>query len=289
MEAINSYQKTQTRLEAQNKSMEQQLALLSRYVAAQRQEAPLEVRRIVQAHTKKPSFGSKIFAAKFTGDEEEDPKRNFRTGVSAPNLFSKITREDVMNAANAERNQPLDSDRRHFMMRKSQSIHSGLIASQRHYPMKVLEERNDQRQFRTEIISESLKELGKRNSGYFASTHEQIRQERMFEQQLKHDFDENLRRLDRELAPAVDEFQGRRSMSLNLSRNAKAQEPKSDDSGFATPLSPSEADRKEEVGSSASLVSHPLSDCDVDIKFDGQSTKLKQIRPLKHTNLETAQ
>ncbi|CAK1592868.1 unnamed protein product [Parnassius mnemosyne] len=292
MDAISNYQKTQARLGAQNKAMEQQLTLLSRYIANHRQDVPVEVKRIIQMYNRKTSFSSKIFSSKFTAnEEEEDPKKNFKTGVSAPNLFSKISKEDVMNAVNNERNKSSpETDRKHFLMKKSQSIHSGLMAN-KHYPMKVLEEKSEnQSQFRTEIISESLKELGRRNSGYFANTHEQIRQERLFEQQLKHDFDENLKKLDQKLTPDsyLDDlsiFQSKKSMSLNLKPNTKAHESKLIDSGFVTPLSPNDSDKRDD---NVSVISHPLSDCDVDIKFDGQSTKLKQIRPLKPHNVDAA-
>lgn len=289
MDAINNYQKTQARLESQNKYIEQQLTLLSRYISAhQRQDMPTEIKRIVQNHSKRLSFSSKItsFSSKFTSnDEEEETKKVFKTGVSAPNLFSKISKEEVLNAMNKDRSTP-ESDRKNFLMRKSQSVHSGLISNNlKNYPLKVLEEktedykRSDSFRDRSDL-KESLKELGNKNTGFFASTHEQIRQERLFEQQLKHDFDENLKKLDEKIEPKsyiddVNLFQGRKSMSLNL--KPRAHDAK-DDSGFVTPLSPND-DRKDET---QSIVSHPLSDCDVDIKFDGQSTKLKQIRPFKH-------
>ncbi|KAL0809340.1 hypothetical protein ABMA28_011547 [Loxostege sticticalis] len=289
MDAINNYQKTQARLEAQNKLMEQQLTLLIRYISAhQRQEMPAEIKRIVQNHSKRLSFSSKItsFSSKFTSnDEEEETKKVFKTGVSAPNLFSKITKEEVLNAMNRERSTP-ESDRKIFLMKKSQSVHSGLIANNlKNYPLKVLEEktedykRSDSLRDKTDL-KDTLKELGKKNSGFFASTHEQIRQERLFEQQLKHEFDDNLKKLDVKIEPKsylddVNLFQGRKSMSLNL--KPRPHDPK-DDSGFVTPLSPND-DKKEDAHS---VISHPLSDCDVDIKFDGQSTKLKQIRPIKN-------
>ncbi|XP_063836449.1 TBC1 domain family member 1 [Ostrinia nubilalis] len=285
MDAITNYQKSQARLESQNKQLEQQLTLLSRYISAhQRQDMPAEIKRIVQNHSKRLSFSSKIssFSSKFTSnDEEEESKKVFKTGVSAPNLFSKISKEDVMNAVNRDRTP--ENDRKSFIMRKSQSVHSGLIANNlKNYPLKVLEEKTEDNRrsdsFRDRAdLKDSLKELGKKNTGFFASTHEQIRQERLFEQQLKHDFDENLKKLDEKIENKsyIDDlnlFQGRKSMSLNL----KPREHK-DDSGFVTPLSPD--DKREDTHS---VVSHPLSDCDVDIKFDGQSTKLKQIRPFKH-------
>lgn len=286
MDAITNYQKSQARLESQTKAMEQQLILLSRYISAHRQDMPVEVKRIVQTHCKRLSFGSKIssFSSKFTSNEEdEDNRKVFKTGVSAPNLFSKITKEEVLNAMNKDRNTP-ESDRK-FVMKKSQSVHSGLIANNlKNYPLKVLEEKHEDYRradsIRGDILKENLKELGKKNAGYFASTHEQIRQERLFEQQLKHDFDENLKKLDEKIEPKsylddINIFQGRKSMSLNLKPtkiDAK------DDSGFVTPLSPNDSEKHDSI----SLISHPLSDCDVDIKFDGQSTKLKQIRPLKH-------
>ncbi|KPI96272.1 TBC1 domain family member 1 [Papilio xuthus] len=290
MAAIDNYEKTQARLEQQNKALEQQLALLSRHLAAQR-DLPPDVRRVIQPYAKKLSFSSKIFSNKFASEEDDDPKRNFKTGTSAPNLFSKTSKEEVMSAVSRESTKSYpDADRRHFMMKKSQSIHSGLIAP-RNYAMKVLDEKPEtQQQFRSEILSESLRELGRKSSGFFANTHEQIRQERLFERQLKHDFDENLKKPDPKLTPTsylddLNLFQSRKSMSLNLTPSTKVQETKSSDSGFVTPLSPAEAERREERGEEvSSVVSHPLSDCDVDIKFDGQSTKLKQIRPLRPHN-----
>lgn len=281
MDAITSYQKNQARLENHSKSLGQQLTLLSRYVTAHhKQDIPVEIKKIVQNHSKKISFSSKLLKFSSNEDEENDPKKNFKSGISAPNLFAKISREEVMNAMNKEKS--LDNDRRQFMMKKSQSVHSGLIANNlKQIPLGVLEEKAEMKRsesFRTDILTESLRELGKKNSGFFANTHEQIRQERLFEQQLKHDFDENLRRYDKQIESKsyIDDlsiFQNRKSMSLNL--KSKELESKID-SGFVTPLSPD--DKKDDT---CSVVSHPLSDCDVDIKFDGQSTKLKQIRPLK--------
>uniref|UniRef100_A0A2A4J9H3 Rab-GAP TBC domain-containing protein n=1 Tax=Heliothis virescens TaxID=7102 RepID=A0A2A4J9H3_HELVI len=273
MDAITNYQKTQTRLETQNKSLEQQLTLLSRYISAHhKQDIPIEIKKIVQNHSKKLSF--KIFSTKFSNDqpEVEDPRKNFKTGISSPNLFAKI-REDSPK--------DIEHERRQFMMKKSQSVHSGLIANMKNYQLKVLDEKNENH--KTENITDSLKELGKKHSGFFASTHEQIRQERLFEHQLKNNFDENLRKLDEKLneklnpTSYIDDlsiFQSRKSMSLNLQQG---KDGKVGDSGFVTPLSPDE--KKED---SCSTISHPLSDVDVDIKFDGQSTKLKQIRPIKH-------
>jgi hypothetical protein len=281
MDAITSYQKSHARLETQNKFMEQQLTLLSRYISShQRQDTPAEIKKIVQTYSKR-SFGSKItsFSSKFIpNEEEEDPKKIYKSGLSSPNLFSKISKEELFNAINREKNTP-ESDRK-FVMKKSMSVQSGLIANNlKNYPLKVLDEKSENEyrkteSFRNDMLKESLKELGKRSSGYFASTHEQIQQERLFEQQLKHDFDENLKKLDEKLQPSfIDDlnlFQGRKTMSLNLNSNVNK-----DDSGFVTPLTPNE-DKKDSVS-----ISHPLSDCDVDIKFDGQSTKLKQIRPMK--------
>ncbi|KAM3955655.1 PTB_TBC1D1_like and TBC domain-containing protein plx [Aphomia sociella] len=293
MDAITNYQKTQARLEVQNKTMEQQLTLLSRYMSTyHRQEMPHEIKKIVQNHSKKLSFSSKItsFSSKFTSNDDEVEKKIFKTGVSSPNLFSKISREDVLNAANMEK-MPVEGERK-FIMKKSQSVHSGLIGNNlKNYPLKVLEEKSEYGQrrsdsFRTDsILSEDLKELGRKNSGFFANTHEQIRQERMFEQQLKHDFDENLKRTDNRDTPNsyIDDlsiFQSRKSMSLNLKPVVKAQELKLNDSGFVTPFSPNDSERRDDV----STISHPLSDCDVDITFDGQSTKLKQIRSSKPSN-----
>lgn len=277
MDAITNYQKNQARLEATNKSLEQQLTLLSRYISAHhKQDIPIEIKKIVQTHSKKLSF--KIFSTKFTNEEQtDDPKKNFKTGISSPNLFAKI-REDSPK--------DIEHERRQFMMKKSQSVHSGLVGSMKNNQLKTLEEKNgkENSNHKTENIKETLKELGKKNSGFFASTHEQIRQERLFEHQLKNNFDENLRRLDEKLneklnpTSYIDDlsiFQSRKSMSLNLQ---PLKEGKVNDSGFVTPLSPDES----KMNDSCSTISHPLSDVDVEIKFDGQSTKLKQIRPIKH-------
>ncbi|XP_063372284.1 TBC1 domain family member 1 isoform X1 [Cydia amplana] len=279
MDAITAYQSSQARLESINKSMDHQLSLLSRYIAAHhRQDMPTEIKKIVQNHNKKISFGSKIFSSKFTSneDDENDPKKTFKTGISAPNLFAKISREDVFNAVK-EKYSP-ESDKKQFLSKKSQSV-SGMAVKP--FPLKVLEEKPENKRSdsfkNSNVLNESLRELGKKNTGFFANTHEQIRQERLFEQQLKHDFDENLKKLDQKLSPKYDEdlsiFQSRKSMSLNL------KEPKENkqDSGFVTPMSPEDI-RKEDT---SSIISHPLSDCDVEIKFDGQSTKLKQIRPFR--------
>lgn len=286
MDAITNYQKQQARLESQNKMIEQQLTILSRFVSAHhKQEMPTEIKKIIQNYSKKISFGSKIL--KFTSnDDEEDTdktKKTFKTGVSAPNLFAKISREELLNAVNKEKNN-LPEEKRQFMMKKSLSMHSGLIANNlKHYPLKVLEEQSENEygkrseSFRTDILTESLRELSRRNTGFFANTHEKIRQERLFEQQLKHDFDENLKKKiePKSYMDDLSIFQSARSMSLNLKPTIE-QKP---DSGFVTPMSPNDKDEKND---SCSTVSHPLSDCDVDIKFDGQSTKLKQIRPVKN-------
>lgn len=310
MEAITNYQTTQSKMETQMKQSDQQIALLSRFITAyHKQELPPEIKKIVQTHSKKLSFSSKIFSSKFSNsndDEGEEQKKNLKTGMSTPNLFSKITKEDVMNAVNKEQSSP-EKDRRHFMMKKSQSVHSGLIANNlKQYPLKVLDEKSEnEANKRSEsfknnstIITESLKELSKnKQTGFFAKTHELIHQERLFEKQLKHDFDENLKKLDAKLTPQsymddLSMFQSRKSMSLNLigrnNQNERKLEAKLNDSGFVTPMSP--RDEKKDDGS---IVSHPLSDCDVDIKFDGQSTKLKQIRPFvkgygRYNSIESA-
>ncbi|KAI8433380.1 hypothetical protein MSG28_015421 [Choristoneura fumiferana] len=224
-----------------------------RYISAhQRQEMPTEIKKIVQNHSKKISFGSKIFSSKFTlNDDDDDPKKNFKTGISAPNLFAKITKEDVYNAANRDKKSP-ELDKKHFLSKKSQSVNN-----LKPFPLKVLEEKSEDMK-RTEsfrnnnALSESLNELGRKNTGYFANTHEQIRRERLFEQQLKHDFDENLKKSNIKIAPKDDDlsiFQSRRSMSLNL--GPKTLEPKFD-SGFVTPISP---EKKEDT---SSVISHPL-------------------------------
>lgn len=270
MDAITNYQKNQARLETTNKSMEQQLMLLSRYISAHhRVDMPVEIKKIVQNHSKKLSFSSKIFSTKYNEDQE-DPKKTFKQGTSTPNLFAKINREEKEQSK-----QSSPEIERRFVMKKSQSVHSGLIP--KNYPLKVLEERDENRKNEYEILA--TKDSGRRNSSFFASTQEQILQERLFERQLKHDFDENLRKLDEKLNQKsyIDDltiFQGKKSMSLNLTNEGKP--GKLDDSGFVTPMSPDS--RRDDA---SSIISHPLSDCDVEIKFDGQSTKLKQIRPLK--------
>ncbi|KAI5640083.1 rab-GTPase-TBC domain-containing protein [Phthorimaea operculella] len=298
MDAITNYQKTVSRLESTNKQLEQQLTLLSRFVTAHhKQDMPAEIKQIVQRYSKKISFSSKIL--KFTTNEDDeqkdqkDPKKNFKTGQSAPNLFAKISKEEVLNAVNTNKSRASpESDRKHFMMKKSQSVHSGLIASNlRQVPLKVLEEKSEKEyrrseSFRTDILTESLRELGRKNSGFFANTHEQIRQERLFEKQLKQNFDENLKKLDEKIGPAsyiddLDIFQSKKSMSLNIK---PAEKSVKNDSGFVTPVSPKNDEKKDDT---SSIISHPLSDCDVDIKFDGQSTKLKQIRPLKNLSFES--
>ncbi|XP_075988710.1 PTB_TBC1D1_like and TBC domain-containing protein plx isoform X2 [Anticarsia gemmatalis] len=277
MDAINNYQKNQARLDATNKTLEQQLTLLSRYISAHhKQDVPAEIKKIVQNHSKKLSF--KIFSTKFSNNEEEekiDPRKNFKTGLSSPNLFAKTHREDSPK--------DIENERRQFLMKKSQSVHSGLIANMKNYQLKVLEEKNEGHKI--DNITDSLNEIGKKSTGFFASTHEQIRQERLFEHQLKNNFDENLRKLDEKLNEKltpksyIDDisiFQSKKSMSLNLTTNKDGKI----DSGFVTPLSP-EIDKKDD---SSSVISHPLSDVDVEIKFDGQSTKLKQIRPIKSSD-----
>ncbi|XP_041971029.1 TBC1 domain family member 4 isoform X2 [Aricia agestis] len=266
MDTINSYQKNQTRLETQNKIMEHQLLMLSRYISANQKDLPPEIKKVVQIHAKKISFSSKITSFKFTSNDDEEEKKPHKTGVSSPNLFSKISREDVLNAVNREKN--IESDRKHFLMKKSQSVHSGLIATR----LKVAEaERKSS--LRIDDLANDLKKKT-------FTTQEQILQERLFEKQLKHDFDENLKKLDEKLTPNYNDdlsiFQSKKSMSLSL-KAPKPQETKLPDSGFVTPMSPTERERRDD----SSVISHPLSDCDVDIKFDGQSTKLKQIRPLK--------
>lgn len=290
MDSITNLQKNQTRLETMNKSMEQQLTLLSRYISAHnKQDLPAEIKKIVQTHSRKLSFSSKLFSSKFSNDDEE--KRIPKTGISTPNLFAKITESN-----NKDSKESPERERKVFIMKKSLSVHSGLVAN-----LKPLKEETNEiidtikglgrssenvsvNANRTDSInnltkndlSESLKELGKKNAGFFANTHEQIRQERLFEKQLKLNFDENLKKLDEKLKNQsyIDDlsiFQGRKCMSLNLNSKKEVKI----DSGFVTPITP---DKKAD---SNSTISHPLSDIDVEIKFDGQSTKLKQIRPLK--------
>lgn len=266
MEALTNYQKQQARLDATNKMLEQQLALLSKYITAHRLEMPLEIKKIVHNNSKRLSFSTKIFSGKFS-NEEEDPRKNFKQGTSSPNLFAK-TREESTPKQNSPENE------KRFTMKKSASVHSGLITR-----LKVLDEK-ESFDNRRESITESLKELIKKKD---ATTEEQIQTEMLFEHQLKHDFDENLRKLDEKCSEKMENssrtsyiddlkiFQGRKSMSLNL------KPPDLLDSGFVTPLSP---DRSKD--DSSSVMSHPLSDCDVDIKFDGHSTVLKQKKSTKN-------
>lgn len=273
MDALTNYQKQQARLETTNKLMEQQLSILSKYIASHhRIDMPMEIKKIVHNNSKRLSFSSKIFSGKFS-NEEEDPRRNFKQGISSPNLFSKNREESVTPKQNSP-----ELDKR-FTMKKSQSVNSGLITK-----LRVLDETSENVEHRRESITESLKELIKKKDN--ATTEEQILTERLFEQQLKHDFDENLRKSNNKSTEKTDElsptsylddlkiFQARKSMSLNL------KPPKVDslqDSGFTTPLSP-ERSRDD----CSSVISHPLSDCDVDIKFDGHSTVLPQKKRLKN-------
>ncbi|CAG9576947.1 unnamed protein product [Danaus chrysippus] len=270
MNAIENYQKTQTNLENQNKIMEQHLTLLSRYISAHKQDLPPEIKKIAHIYSKKLSFSSKIIT-KFTSNDDESDKKTYKQGISAPDLFAKTTREEIMDA--------MKNDERKSI-KKSQSVH---LLVQKHYPLKILEEKTEKTQkdsLRIEnLANETIRDLGKKSSGYITNTHEQIQQERLFERQLKHDFDENLRKLDEKLTPKsyIDDisiFQSKKSMSLNLTPKIEKS-----DSGFVTPMSPT--DNKND---NSSLTSHPLSDCDVDIKFDGQLTKLKQIRPIRSNN-----
>nr|XP_037875200.1 TBC1 domain family member 4 isoform X2 [Bombyx mori] len=256
MEAIENYQKSQARLEAANKSIEQQLTLLSRYVSAhQRADLPQEIKRIVQSHSKRLSFGSKMFSSRTA---EEDERRTHK-GISTPNLFAKTNKEDV-----AEKYSP-ENDRRRFTMKKSLSVHSGLTKN----PLKALDERSEnERNGNDEGLSCALKELNGKVSGGLAARsdrHPQPSSELPSQGETRS-------------GSYIDDlllFQSRKCMSLNLSPNIEKSGSKSIDSGFATPLSP---DRN------SGPVSHPLSDCDVEIKFDGHSTKLKQIRPLRQTD-----
>ncbi|CAG4967815.1 unnamed protein product [Colias eurytheme] len=295
MEALTNYQKSQSRLELQNKLMEQHLTILSRYIT-NKNDVPIEIKKIAQNYTKKLSFSSKISSlTKFAGNDEDEEKEKYSKQKSAPNLFAKTSKEDIINAMNK-----MNEDRKHFMMKKSQSVHSGLIAN-RPFPLQVLQEKDSETRKYSLIDGpkriegtrkHSLTDIGKRNNNLF-NTQEQINQERLYEQQLKHDFDENLRKLENndsentsdqssdifdlktDLKRDLNEFQSKKSMSLNFHGKS--------DSGFVTPLTPDKElnDRKEET---ASIISHPLSDCcsDIDVKFDGQSTKLKQIRPIRH-------
>ncbi|CAK1546531.1 unnamed protein product [Leptosia nina] len=279
MDALTNYQKTQSRLESQNKQMEQHLTLLSRYIS-NKHDVPHEIKKIVQNYTKKLSFSSKITSfTKFSSNEDEE---DIKKQKSAPNLFAKTSKEDVANAMK------INEDRKHFLMKKSQSVHSGLIANKP--PLKVLEETESYKRGtegrKHSLTDAMIKDLGRKNSGFFASTHEQIRQERLFEQQLKHDFDENLRKVEEsrteegsETSNGSETFQNSKKENGEKSKNLSLNLSDKNDSGFVTPMTPEKEDQKLET---SSIVSHPLSDCDVVIKFDGQSTKLKQIRPFRH-------
>lgn len=284
MEALTKYQSNQAKLESQVKTMEQHLSLISRFlIVYQKQELPGEIKKIVQLYNKKTSFGSKIFASTRhnSTEDDEDPKKNFKTGVSAPNLFAKISKEEVYNAMNKEKSKisPENENRKHFMMKKSQSVHSGLIANQRQFPLKVLEESNEVDTKKTDSLIDNLNHIGKKNGGL--NTQQQITQERLFEKKLKMDFDENLKKSDGKLAPTsyMDDlsiFQSRKSMSLNFNTKIVKNEPKITDSGFTTPVTPFEEKKDDNV----SIISHPLSDCDIEIKFDGHSTALNKKKPI---------
>lgn len=280
MDALTNYQNSQNKLEGQVKVMEHQLAALSKYLSLYHKDLPQELKKITQNYTKRITFGSKItsFSSKFTSSEDEENEKepkSIKTQASTPNLFLKINKDEMLNAANRDKNKtsPELDKRSHFAMKKSQSVHSGLIANNlKQYPLRIGEEKGRNDYFKKDTTNTDV--------------HEQIQQERLFEKQLKHDFDENLKRLDEKITQStsylddIGILRTRRDLSLNLNKKSEERNviKNLDDSGFVTPMSPN--DRADD----ASVVSHPLSDCDVDIKFDGHSTKLKQIRPIGKRN-----
>lgn len=136
----------------------------------------------------------------------------------------------------------------------------------------------------------------KKGSKFFANSHELIRKEKLQAEQLKKDFDENLRKLDSRLSP-------NKSNPSNLSINTNIQADKninlnldhknlSGDSGLGTPVSPPNDKlspehnftTKEEIKNNNTIVNHPLIGADVDIKFEVQNTKLKSLRPTRFGN-----
>lgn len=270
MDALTTYQNSQNKLESQMKVMEHQLATLSKYLTLHHKDLPQELKKITQNYTKRITFGSKItsFSSKFTSSEDEEndkEPKTIKTQASTPNLFLKINKDEMLNAANKDKSKtsPEPDKRSNFTMKKSHSVHSGLIA-------------NNLKQSKANV-----KDVTNNNDVL-----EQIQQERLFEKQLKHDFDENLKKLDAKITNRtsylddIDILGTKRGLSLNLNKKSEERNiiKSTDDSGFVTPMSPN--DKTDD----ASVVSHPLSDCDVDIKFDGQSTKLKQIRPIGKRN-----
>lgn len=167
----------------------------------------------------------------------------------------------------------------------------------------------------SENLMQNIDSPRSKTSGFFAHSHEQIRQEKLQAEQLKRDFDENLKRLDARLSPNLS-FKDKSvsspisnsffsssfvsssevSKKLNESTVDSVKKDQFDfegkvtisnaDSGLGTPLSPNEKNLISPEGKMQDkqliqdVANHPLG-CDMDIKFDVQSSKLKSIRPLK--------
>lgn len=147
------------------------------------------------------------------------------------------------------------------------------------------------------IVSDSTSNISadddkpKKGSKFFANSHELIRKEKLQAEQLKKDFDENLRKLDSRLSPnksnpSILNINTDKTINLNLDHKNL-----SGDSGLGTPVSPPNDKlspehtftEKEEIKSNT-LVNHPLIGADVDVKFEVQNTKLKSLRPIRFGN-----
>lgn len=168
----------------------------------------------------------------------------------------------------------------------------------------------------SENLMQNIDSPRSKSSSFFAHSHEQIRQEKLQAEQLKRDFDENLKRLDARLSPNLSftdksvsspisnssflssSFVSSSEVSKKLNESTVNTVKKDQfdfngkvsisntDSGLGTPLSPNEKNLISPEGKLQDkhliqdVVNHPLG-CDMDIKFEVQSSKLKSIRPLK--------
>lgn len=270
MDAITVYQTANARLDCQAKFFEQQLAILSKFLLAHHKaELPPELKKITQPYAKKHTFTAKIsnFSSRFTSSDDHDSAKS--GGASSPNLFSEVSPEDMMRAGQSDKTKTPENDRRNqFSMNKSQSAHSGLVAN-RPTTSDGRTENAARRPFR----------------GIFDRTsyNSQIEQERMFEQELKHNFDENLKRSDSKLNTPVEEeddddqlFKNHNPTPVSVNKEPEATVAHGD---VAASLPPPET--RQDV-----CISHPLSDCDVEIKYDGQVTQLKKFQPSKNKPAE---
>lgn len=255
-----------------------------------------------------------------------------KTGLSTPNLFNKDPNKVTQQPKISEtEKQALEKKRQYLSMKKSQSCNAGLMVSNkqevqtvnpvqklpatfRGYPLKVLDEDSEYDEKMAVNNFEALRSSNfsdassigsdvtnlsgdegrqqRKTSKFFANSHELIRQEKLQAEQLKRDFDDNLRKLDSRLSPnnstnkknvvichplAGDDVK----LALD-SRNL------SGDSGLGTPVSPPSDKLIPEnsfcMKKDDDVVNHPLVGCDVDVKFDVHATKLKSLRPIRFGN-----